>query len=165
MKKNAWAILFIIACITGCTITDSNEVAPDVEVIPGLQTYVYSDTAQISLQIINHSTRPVYFGGCDQQEIEILRGHTVSRQFRTFSTCRCLCIVDIQPGEMVQFPFQLFLMGQTGDPVLTDQTYRIWPVFYEQKDFMKQLPRHTLHIESFYLSSRHSRIPIHQAVQ
>lgn len=143
----------IFMCLSGCSIFDSNEHSTWVKIDPILDSYRFSDTTWVSLNMTNRTSSSVFFGGCDKQYIEVLDGRTVEDNFTTVRSCECICIVEINPGETVQFDYSVSSFQQARQDIETNRFYRIWPFFYRSKNFDDELPRQLIDVKSFFLRS------------
>lgn len=143
--------LFLFLFIAGCSVFDTNQGIDQVEITPRLDSYTYSDTTIVEMELINHTEKTVYFSTCDQQQIEkLVNGRSVDT-FNTISACLCICIVEIKPGDAASYAYSLGMMSQTAQAVENGQTYRIWPVLYEANSLQRKLPRHLINVKSFKL--------------
>ena len=143
----------IFFCLSGCSIFDSNEHNTRVQIDPILDSYSFNDDTLVSLNITNRSSTSVFFGGCDKQHIEVLGDRTVEDNFTTVRSCECLCIVEINPGETVQFDYKVSSFQQVRQDIATNRFYRLWPIIYSNKNFDEELPRQVIDVKSFFLRS------------
>ncbi|MFK7845766.1 MAG: hypothetical protein AB8G77_10720 [Rhodothermales bacterium] len=135
----------------GCTIFDAGDAETLVKVEPVADSYVFTDTTTVSFNITNRSTESIYYGGCDQQHIEVLLDRTIVDDFKTFSLCDCVCIETIEPGETVQFSYWLADLKQADHEVETPRFYRIWPTFYNSNSLAGPIPRDLIDARQFLL--------------
>ncbi len=144
-------LLLSVLCFSGCAIFDTNESDFLIEVIPEASSYVYNDTTRVRFDIANVSSEPIYYGGCDQQQVEVLEDRSIVRAFRTVRECLCICIVTIEPGETVQFFYGLRGLQQDDGEIATPRFYRVWPVFYRSNDFDTPIAREQVDARQFLL--------------
>lgn len=143
--------LLLTVFLSACSATDSEESTPLADISPAQDVYLLTDTTVITLNILNNADAPIFYGGCDKQQVEIENQNAVEEQFTTAYDCECICIVEIAPGETATFDYNLNAMGDKEPDTTTDRFFRVWPVLYETSAFQAPLKRDVLHVAPFQL--------------
>lgn len=146
-----YLLLLGVICFSGCTIFDTNESEFLVEVVPEAPSYIFNDTTNVRFDITNVSSEPIYYGGCDQQHVEVLIDRSIVDDFVTTRACLCICIVTIEPGETVQFFYGLPELQQAESDIAMPRFYRVWPVFYRSNNFNTPIDRDQVRALHFFL--------------